>query len=302
MKNKGFTLIELLAVIVILAIIALIVTPVIKDLIDRSRYGAFEASKKNIERAAEIYYAKNAASVMWNNDISYVEIGTLKNKKYLAQHVVDILTNMEISDDTKVLLYREGRKVSYSLQLYNDTFFDWYQKEMIKASQKDDVNLPTNIGDKTTIDLEELMNKGLVDELRLPLEMENRCVGYVEVEKMGNNDYDYNAYVDCLTDASTFASHYVSYGGKYLDDFLDVKETSDGGYIAVGESNSEVITKYGNTGKGKQDAIIVKFKSKCFCLNRYIYQSINYFILIGKYFFFVLLEFSIFQKFLISYI
>ncbi|MGE5455689.1 MAG: prepilin-type N-terminal cleavage/methylation domain-containing protein [Ignavibacteriales bacterium] len=259
MKNKGFTLIELLAVIVILAIIAVIATPVIMNLIDRSRYGAFGVSKKNIERAAELYYARNAASIIWNNDISYVEIGTLKSKKYLAQNVVDVLTDMEISDDTKILLYHEGRKVSYSLQLYDDTFFDWYQKEMIKASQKDDVNLPTNVGDKTNIDLEELMNKGLVDELRLPLELENRCVGYVEIEKMGNDDYDYNAYVDCLTDASTFASHYVSYGGKYLDDFLDVKETSEGGYITVGESNSEVITKYGFGNNGKQDAIIVKF-------------------------------------------
>ncbi|MDD4608001.1 MAG: hypothetical protein PHD10_02600, partial [Bacilli bacterium] len=56
-------------------------------------------------------------------------------------------------------------------------------------------------------------------------------------------------------------SHYVSYGGKYLDEFRAVKETSDGGYIAVGKSNSEVITKYGNTSKGKNDAIIVKYKS-----------------------------------------
>ena len=106
MKNKGFTLIELLAVIIILAIIAVISTPVIMDLINRSRYGAFSASKRNIERAAELYYAKNAASIIWDNDISYVEIKTLKNKKYLAQNVVDILTDMEIEDDTKVLLYR----------------------------------------------------------------------------------------------------------------------------------------------------------------------------------------------------
>lgn len=40
MKNKGFTLIELLAVIVILAIIALIATPVILGIIDSSRKSA----------------------------------------------------------------------------------------------------------------------------------------------------------------------------------------------------------------------------------------------------------------------
>jgi len=260
-KNKGFTLIELLAVIIILAIIAVISTPVIMDLINRSRYGAFSASKRNIERAAELYYARNAASIIWDNNISYVEIKTLKNKKYLAQNVVDVLTNMEIEDDTKILLYREGRKVSYSLQLYNEIFFDWYQGEMIKAVKKDNKNLPNNVGEKTTIDLNTLIDQKLVDELRLPLELENRCVGYVEIEKKTTKDYEYNAYVDCLTNASTFASHYVSYGGKYLDGFVKVIETSDGGYIAVGESNSETITKYGNAGNGKYDAIIVKFKS-----------------------------------------
>jgi len=40
MKKKGFTLIELLAVIVILAIIALIITPLISDLIESSRFAS----------------------------------------------------------------------------------------------------------------------------------------------------------------------------------------------------------------------------------------------------------------------
>ncbi|MDD4548083.1 MAG: hypothetical protein PHI05_05025, partial [Bacilli bacterium] len=140
-------------------------------------------------------------------------------------------------------------------------FFDWYQGEMIKAVKKDSKNLPNNVGDKTTIDLNTLVDQKLVDELRLPLELENRCVGYVEIEKITTKEYEYNAYVDCLTNASTFASHYVSYGGKYLDEFNKVIETSDGGYIAVGESNSEVITKYGFGNNGKSDAIIVKFDS-----------------------------------------
>ena len=49
MKNKGFTLIELLAVIVILAIIALIATPIILGIINDAR----EQAKK---RSAELVY------------------------------------------------------------------------------------------------------------------------------------------------------------------------------------------------------------------------------------------------------
>jgi len=260
MKKKGFTLIELLAVIVVLAVIAIISVPIITDLINKSRYGAFGVTKKNIEHAAELYYAKNTDNVYWEDNIAYVTIGTLKSKKFLRNNVVNTLDSTSINDDTKVLLYRKGRKIDYSLQLYDEQFFDWYQGQMVQASKGEDITLPTTVGETVTVDLETLMGKGLVDELRLPLELDSRCVGYVEIEKTTDN-YEYNAYVDCLQGASTFASHYVSYGGKYLDEFNSVKETSDGGYIAVGRSNSEVITKYGNTGKGKYDAIIVKFKN-----------------------------------------
>ena len=44
MKKKGFTLVELLAVIVILAIIALIATPMILNVIENAKKGAKESS------------------------------------------------------------------------------------------------------------------------------------------------------------------------------------------------------------------------------------------------------------------
>ncbi|MDD4608049.1 MAG: prepilin-type N-terminal cleavage/methylation domain-containing protein, partial [Bacilli bacterium] len=124
MKKKGFTLIELLAVIVVLVVIAIISVPIITDLINKSRYGAFGVTKKNIERAAELYHAKNADDLVWDGDISYVTIGTLKSKKFLKNNLVNALDSTSINDDTKVLLYRKGRKVDYSLQLYDKQFFD----------------------------------------------------------------------------------------------------------------------------------------------------------------------------------
>ncbi len=59
MKKKGFTLIELLAVIVILAIIALISTPIIINVIDRAQKGAFENSAYGVIDAAKLYYAES---------------------------------------------------------------------------------------------------------------------------------------------------------------------------------------------------------------------------------------------------
>lgn len=57
MKNKGFTLIELLAVIVILAIIALIATPVILGIIDDARTSAKEESAKLVVSSTKLAYS-----------------------------------------------------------------------------------------------------------------------------------------------------------------------------------------------------------------------------------------------------
>ena len=56
MKKRGFTLIELLAVIVILALIALIATPIVMNLISKARQKAAEDSTYGIVKAAENYY------------------------------------------------------------------------------------------------------------------------------------------------------------------------------------------------------------------------------------------------------
>ena len=61
MKNKGikkgFTLIELLAVIVILAIIALIATPIIVGVINDAKKNAFTDTAYGVAEAAKLYYA-----------------------------------------------------------------------------------------------------------------------------------------------------------------------------------------------------------------------------------------------------
>ncbi len=60
MKKKGFTLIELLAVIIILAILAFILIPIIQDLIANARYGAAANSVMNYVNAANTQAAVEA--------------------------------------------------------------------------------------------------------------------------------------------------------------------------------------------------------------------------------------------------
>lgn len=61
LNKKGFTLLELLAVIVVLAIIALIVTPFITDAINEAKEGAAKNTGYGIVSAAELYYAQEMA-------------------------------------------------------------------------------------------------------------------------------------------------------------------------------------------------------------------------------------------------
>ena len=66
MKNKGFTLIELLAVIVILAVIALIATPLIMGTITKAKRNAIKDTAYGILKAGEQYVGEKLAES--NND------------------------------------------------------------------------------------------------------------------------------------------------------------------------------------------------------------------------------------------
>lgn len=76
-EKRGFTLIELLAVIVILAIIALIATPIILNLINQARKGAFKRSAEGVLKSAKLTYSasllkedSNISGVYACNDIT----------------------------------------------------------------------------------------------------------------------------------------------------------------------------------------------------------------------------------------
>ena len=55
-------------------------------------------------------------------------------------------------------------------------------------------------------------------------------------------------------------SSYVAFGGEYNDEFMEVLKTSDGGFVAVGQSNSENYDGLKSHGANmNNDAIIVKY-------------------------------------------
>ena len=107
MKKKGFTLIELLAVIVILAIIALIATPIILNIISDSRE---ESNKRSVELYASSV-EQAIAKYQLNNNESISETFTTTDGKILTKQ----------NDSTKTMnIEYDGNVVCDKIEIYTD--------------------------------------------------------------------------------------------------------------------------------------------------------------------------------------
>ena len=114
MKNKGFTLIELLAVIVILAIIALIATPIVLGIIEDSRESAKINSAQfmidGVQTAYAVSYTKSYADDASTSDIDETKLAgelptlkNIKNERDFKNAVTEITTN---EDDEEILVVK----------------------------------------------------------------------------------------------------------------------------------------------------------------------------------------------------
>ena len=136
MKKKGFTLIELLAVIVVLAIIALIATPIVLNLINNAKEGAAKSSATAYVKAVEngvVQELLNSNDQSYtgkfnvdstglklvsdtdnNNKITVDVSGKLpKSGSYVLLDEDDTVTNCYFIIDNYNFLYSDGNVVSY---------------------------------------------------------------------------------------------------------------------------------------------------------------------------------------------
>ena len=121
MLKKGFTLVELLAVIVILAVIALITTPIITGVLRDSREEAFKDSVSSLISITQNYYA----SITYNDEgllpvkITYTNgkpqakgINKSNNCKTISKNILDY--QGDNPDSGSILITKDG-KVSFAL-------------------------------------------------------------------------------------------------------------------------------------------------------------------------------------------
>ena len=134
MKRQGFTLIELLAVIVVLAIIALIATPIVMNTIESSKKGATIESVRNMVHAAELYFI--------SANPRYGKLNLLDSKlDYDGQKPELGEVEVNKNGDSRVYAYINGYCVTkeYDSELYasktNKEECNWYATDNYETTE-----------------------------------------------------------------------------------------------------------------------------------------------------------------------
>ena len=122
--KKAFTLIELLAVIVILGIIALIITPKITDTLMKNKEKLNDVQENNIKIAVKKWASDNIFLTPKEGETFTLTLGDLKKGGYIDDKVINIKTNEEYPDDLIVLITNNDGKLDYTINETSDNKFD----------------------------------------------------------------------------------------------------------------------------------------------------------------------------------
>jgi len=114
MKKNGFTLVELLAVIIILAVIALIATPIVLDVVDSAKKSAAERSAFGFAKAAQNYWFENEFAMLTDSTLDHLD----------EAEVEDIEVGGAAPTGCESVTYDAQGRVSFTGCVFGDYQFD----------------------------------------------------------------------------------------------------------------------------------------------------------------------------------
>lgn len=115
--KRGFTLIELLAVIVVLGLIAVVITPVITDTLNDSREDAYQKQIDNLIKAANTWSIKNPD-----------KLPSTDNKMFLS---LDTLTEDGIVEDDEIINPKTRKKMEGCISISYSSTYNQYEYKYI---------------------------------------------------------------------------------------------------------------------------------------------------------------------------
>ena len=114
--KKGFTLVELLAIIMVLAVLALIITPIVSSTITKSKKNAYDNQVRTLKIAAESWGIDNKLLLPEEeNDFLELTIEDLKKENYIDIDIKNPLTGKCISNAMKIKIIREKNRYVYEI-------------------------------------------------------------------------------------------------------------------------------------------------------------------------------------------
>lgn len=117
-KNRGFTLIEMMAVVVVLAILALIVTPIVSDIIDNNREKLYNDQVKAIISSAKLWGSEHPGRLP---DIGGGEVEVtlleLKQGGYMKTELINPQDDEPFADGCKVVITNRNGNLHYEFVL-----------------------------------------------------------------------------------------------------------------------------------------------------------------------------------------
>ena len=123
MKIKGFTIIELLAIIIIIGLIVLLITPAVNNLIENSENKSYNFQIKSIEDAA-INFSIEYGNSITDLDSFTIDLKLLKDLAFIDFDIRNPKTNNYFSDDTLITLTKNKGSYKASVVDYDSTTID----------------------------------------------------------------------------------------------------------------------------------------------------------------------------------
>jgi len=216
MRKRGFTLIELLATIVILAIIALIATPIVMNVIENYKKGVAEQSAKNLEHIAQVYYYDNKIKAGFN-DIKFICNGENCSN---GDKVLSI--NGKVPESGNISITKDGIVTLNSIVIKGYTCYKQNESYTCEKGKKTTVNstdsvLTINDSKSTSLANYRIYGNNISDDVfveNLPSEyqqveyLESTGTQYIDTGVQPNNNTKVEVIFE-LTESGLNSSQYV---------------------------------------------------------------------------------------------